>query len=89
LAQNFGIPRYYQDTVHIKLKKKEDHHVDTSVLLRRGIKIPMGGNRQSVEQKLRERSSSDCPTWGSIPYTVTKPRCYCGCQQVLADRSLI
>jgi hypothetical protein len=26
---------------------------------------------------------------GSIPYTVIKPRHYCGCQQVLADRSLI
>jgi hypothetical protein len=28
--------------------------------------------------------SRDCPNWGSIPYTVTKP--YCGCQPVLADR---
>jgi hypothetical protein len=27
----------------MKLKKKEDHSVDTLVLLRRGIKIPMGG----------------------------------------------
>ena len=24
-------------------------------------------------------------TWGSIPYIVTKPRHYCGCQEVLAD----
>jgi hypothetical protein len=31
----------------------------------------------------------DCPTWESIPYTLTKPRHYCGCQQVLADRNLI
>jgi hypothetical protein len=30
-------------TNHMKLKKKEDHSVDTSVLLRRGIKITMGG----------------------------------------------
>jgi hypothetical protein len=45
--------------------------------------------RQSVEQRLKERQSRDCPTWESIPYTVTKPRHYCGCQQVLADRSLI
>jgi hypothetical protein len=28
-------------------------------------------------------------TWGSIPYTIFKPRYYCGCQQELADRSLI
>jgi hypothetical protein len=26
---------------------------------------------------------------GSFPYTTTKPRHYCGCQQELADRSLI
>jgi hypothetical protein len=34
-----------QDTTvkHMKLKKKEDQHVDTSILLRRGNKIPMGG----------------------------------------------
>ena len=28
-------------------------------------------------------------TWGFIPYTVAKPRHYCGYQQVLADRSLL
>jgi hypothetical protein len=28
---------------HIKLKKKEDQSVDTSILLRRGNKIPMEG----------------------------------------------
>jgi hypothetical protein len=31
----------------MKLKKKEDHSVHTWVLLRRGIKIPMGGNRDT------------------------------------------
>jgi hypothetical protein len=45
--------------------------------------------RQNVEQRLKERPSRDCPTWGSIPYTVTKPRQYCGCQEVLAEKSLI
>jgi hypothetical protein len=45
--------------------------------------------RQSVEQRLKERPSSDCPTWRSISCTVTKPRHYCGCQEVLADRNLI
>jgi hypothetical protein len=34
----------------MKLKKKEDHSVDSSVLLRRGIKIPMGGD---TETKIR------------------------------------
>ncbi|KRY62277.1 hypothetical protein T4D_6339, partial [Trichinella pseudospiralis] len=38
---------------------------------------------------LKERPSRDCPTWGFIPYTVTKPRHYCGCQEVHAERSLI
>jgi hypothetical protein len=45
--------------------------------------------QQSVEQRLKERPSRDWPTWGSIPYTATKPRVYCGCWEVLADGSLI
>jgi hypothetical protein len=45
--------------------------------------------RQNVEQKLKERPSRDCPTWGSIAYSETKTRHCCGCQEVLADRSLI
>ena len=45
--------------------------------------------RQSMEQRLKEKLSRDCLTWESIPYTVTKPRHYCGCQQVLANRNLI
>ena len=43
----------------------------------------------SVEQRLKETPPRDSPIWGSIPYTVTKPRHYCGCQEVHADRSLI
>jgi hypothetical protein len=43
----------------------------------------------SVEQKLKERPSRDCLTWGSIPYTVIKHKHYFGCQEVLAGRSLI
>jgi hypothetical protein len=31
----------------MKLKKKEDHSVNTSVLLKRGIKIPMGGDTET------------------------------------------
>jgi hypothetical protein len=51
--------------------------------------------RQNVEQRIKERSSKDCLppsplcTGESISYTVTKPRHYCECQEVLADRSLI
>ena len=31
----------------MKVKKKEDHSVDTSSLLGRGIKIPIGGNLET------------------------------------------
>jgi hypothetical protein len=44
---------------------------------------------RSVEQRLKERSSRDCPIWGFIPYIVTKARQYCGCQEVYAERSQI
>jgi hypothetical protein len=40
LAQKLRIPKI-QFTKHMKLKKKEEQSVDTSVLLRRGNKIPM------------------------------------------------
>jgi hypothetical protein len=74
----------------MKLKKKEDQSVDASVFLRRCNKILMGGNIQTnLEQRLKERPFRDCPIWGSIPYTDTKPRHYCRCQEMLADRSLI
>jgi hypothetical protein len=32
----------------MKLKKMEDHTIDTSVLLRRGTKIPMVGNTETM-----------------------------------------
>jgi hypothetical protein len=27
----------------------------------------------NLKQKLKERPSRDCPTWGSIPHTARKP----------------
>jgi hypothetical protein len=78
-----------QFTDYMKLKKKEDQSVGASVLLRATKYSQEQIWRQSVEQRLKERPSRDCPTWASIPYRVTKPRHYCGCQQELADRSLI
>jgi hypothetical protein len=42
LAQKLRIPKI-QFAKHMKLKKKEDQSVDTSILLRRGNKIPMEG----------------------------------------------
>jgi hypothetical protein len=35
----------------MKLKKKEDQSVDTSILLRRGNKIPMEGIRDKVQSR--------------------------------------
>jgi hypothetical protein len=66
LAQKVGIPKI-QFTKHLKLKKKEGQSVDTSVLVRRGNKIPMEGVTESSEQRLKERPSRDCLTWGCIP----------------------
>jgi hypothetical protein len=75
---------------HMKLKKMKSKVWILQSFLERGTKFPWEEIlRQSSEQRLKERPSRDCPTWGSIPYTVTKLRHYCGCQQVLADKSLI
>jgi hypothetical protein len=58
-----GIPKI-QFTDHMKPKKKEDQNGDTSVLLGGVNKILTGGNMEtSVEQRLKERPSRDCPTW--------------------------
>ena len=89
LAQKFRKPKI-QFTNHMKPKNKADQSMDASVLLRRGNKILTGGNIETkCEHRLKEKPSRDCPHWGSIPYTVLKPRHYEGCQEVLADRSLI
>jgi hypothetical protein len=54
----------------MKLKRKEDPSVDIFVVLRRVIIIPRGGDTEKcLEKKLKERSSSDLSTWGSIPYS--------------------
>jgi hypothetical protein len=74
----------------MKLKRKEDQSVGTSILLKRRTKYsPEEIWRESVEQRIKERSPRDCPSWGFIPYAVTKPRHWCGCQEVHAERSLM
>jgi hypothetical protein len=43
------------------------------VFLEWGTKYPWKElQRQSVEQRLKESPSIDFPTWGYIPYTITK-----------------
>ena len=88
-VQKLGIPKI-QFTNHMKLKKKKDRSVDTWFFLKRGNKIPIEGDTETKCGAETEGSpSSDCPTWGPIPYTVTKTKHYCEYQQELADRSLI
>jgi hypothetical protein len=71
LAQKLRIPKI-QITDHIKLKKKDQSGMFQS-FLGGGTKYSREEIwRQSVEQRLKERPSRDCPTWGSIPYTVNK-----------------
>ena len=52
-----------QFTDHMKLKKKDSQSVDVSVLLRSEPKYSREEIwRQSMEQRLKERPSRDCPT---------------------------
>jgi hypothetical protein len=83
--------RNTQDSIHRSHEAQEEgrsQSSDASVLLRRGKRNTHGEERQrqSVEQRMKERRLSHL---GIHPYSVPKPRHYCGCQQVLADRSLI
>jgi hypothetical protein len=74
----------------MKLKKKENQSVDISVLLRKLNKIPMEGVTETTYGSETEGMTIQrLPHLGSISYTTTKPRHYCGCQQELADRNLI
>jgi hypothetical protein len=74
----------------MKVKNKEDPSVDSLLLLRMGNKIPVEGvTETNSELRWKEGPSRDYLTWGSIPYTTTKPRHYCICQKDFAYRTLI
>jgi hypothetical protein len=74
----------------MKLKEKEDESVDTSILLRKGNKIPMEGVTETTcVAETEVMTIQRLPPWGSISHTITNPRHFCGHQQVLADRSLL
>ena len=47
LAQKPGISKI-QFTDQMRLKKKEEQSIDTLILLRRGNKIPTGGNTEII-----------------------------------------
>ena len=68
----------------MKLKKQEDQSVGASVLLRRRNKILNGGNMETKwKQRLKKKATQ------KLPKLRIYPRHYCGCQEVLADSSLI
>jgi hypothetical protein len=46
----------------MKAKNKEGQSMVASVLLRRGNKVQEEIQNQSVEKRLKERPSRDCPT---------------------------
>jgi hypothetical protein len=82
-------PLNSKDRIHRSHETREEGRPLPS-FLKWGTKYPWEEiQRQSVEQRLKERPFRDFPTWGSITYTITNPRHYCGCQQVLIERSLI
>jgi hypothetical protein len=74
----------------MKLKKKEDPSVDTSVLFRRRNKILTGANTET-----KGRSETEGKAIQRLPYLEIHPICsyqiqtLLWMQEVLADRSLI
>jgi hypothetical protein len=67
LAQKLRIPKI-QFEKHMKLKKKEDQSVDTSILPRRGNKIPMEGVTETkFEAETEGMNIQKLPHLGSIP----------------------
>jgi hypothetical protein len=75
---------------HMELKKKEDHGVDTSFLLRMGNKIPMEG---VTETKFRAQPEGTTiqrpPNLGIHPINNHQTKSLGRCQQEPADRFLI
>ena len=89
INQKLGISKI-QFTDHIKLQKKEDQSMNTSVLLRRGNKIPMEGVTEAkYRSETKGMTSQETAPPGDPSHIVTKLRYSCGFQQELADRNLL
>jgi hypothetical protein len=74
----------------MKLKKKKTKMWILHSFLKWGIKYPWKEVTKTNFRAEREgRSIQRLPHLESIPYSTTKPRHYCGCQQDFADRTLI
>jgi hypothetical protein len=89
LAQKLGISKM-QFAKHMKLKKKEDQSVDTSILLRSGNKIPIEGITETkCGTETEGMTIHRLPHLGIYPIYNHHTRHFYLCQQVLADRSLL
>jgi hypothetical protein len=72
----------------MKLKKKEDQVWVLRSFLE-GEQNTLGANTETkCGAETEGKAIQRLPTWGSIPCIVTKAR-HCGCEEVIADRSLI
>jgi hypothetical protein len=79
-----------QDTIHRPHEAQEEGMWMLQSFLEGGTKYSWEEiYRLTLEYRLKERPYRGCPTQGCIPNTVSKTRHYCGCQEVLADRSVI
>ena len=76
-------------TNHMNLKKKKDQSMDILALWR-GKKLPMEGiTKTNCGAETQGMAMQKLSHLGIHPYTVTKHRYYCGCQEVHSERSLI
>ena len=73
-----------QFTDHTNLKN--EHHSVDAWDCKKVVKKYSWKQIWSLQQRVKERPSIYCPIWESFPCIVTKPRHYCGWQEVHADR---
>jgi hypothetical protein len=74
----------------MRVKKKEDQSMDTSILLRRGNQTPMEGVTETkFGAETKGMTFQRLHHLGIHPINNHQTQTYCRCQQALADRSLI
>ena len=89
LAQKLRLPKI-QFVKHMKLKKKEDQSVGTSILLRRENKIPMEGVTETkFGAETEGMTIQRLPHLEIYPINNHQTPTLARCQQEPADRSLI
>jgi hypothetical protein len=90
VENSFCYPGFFVIPDHVTLKEKEDQSVSALVLLRRRNKILMGGNLETkCGAETEGKAIQRLPHLGLHPMYRYQTQTHCGCQEVLADRSLI